>query len=181
MLIVSFSLNTWPATGASRAQMTAYGQQHYDAILWGAWLQAVGPVLVVLFAFTIVLLAGASARLAGWMTLFGAATLMTVSLAEIVVYIGALRTSPATMAQTSYALISAVQHLYFIVAAPALFLPLGGAAPRDRFLVRDHRVRAADPGTGPGVSRIGARDFTGATSIPDGDAGTRCLSSLEEQ
>jgi len=120
-----FSLNTGPATGASRAQMTAYGQQHHDAILWGAWLQAVGPVLVVLFAFTIVLLAGAAARLAGWMTLFGAATLMTVSLAEIVVYIGALHTSPATMAQTSYALISAVQHLYFIVAAPALFLPLG--------------------------------------------------------
>ena len=105
--------------------MTAYGQQHHDAILWGAWLQAVGPVFIVVFAFTIVLLAGAAGRLAEWMTLFGAATFMTVSLGEIVVYIGALHTSPATMAQTSYALISAVQHLYFIVAAPALFLPLG--------------------------------------------------------
>ena len=116
--------------------MTAYGQQHHDAILWGAWLQAVSPVLVVLFAFTIVLLAGAAARLAWWMTLFGAATLMTVSLAEIVVYIGALHTSPATMAQTSYALISAVQHLYFIVAAPALFLPLGLVILRSDVLPR---------------------------------------------
>jgi hypothetical protein len=58
------------------------------------------------------------------MTLFGAATLMTVSLAEIVGYIGARHASPATMAEISYALINAVQQLYFIVAAPALWLPL---------------------------------------------------------
>src|SRR5215469_14228491 len=59
------------------------------------------------------------------MTLFGAATLMTVSLVEIVGYIGTLHTSPATMPEISYALIHSVQHLYFIVAAPALWLPLG--------------------------------------------------------
>src|SRR6516225_8373237 len=125
LLIVSFAINPGPPAGASGAQMTAFGQQHYDAILWGAWLQAVGPVFIVVFAFTIVVAAGATVRLAGWMTLFGAATLMTVSLAEIVGYIGALHASPATMAEISHALISAVQHLYFIVAAPALWLPLG--------------------------------------------------------
>jgi hypothetical protein len=99
--------------------LTAFGQQNYDAILWGAWLQAAGPVFIVVFALTIVVRAGATARLAGWMTLFGAATLMTVSLVEIVFYIGALHTSPATMAGTSYALIHSAQHVYFIVAAPA--------------------------------------------------------------
>ena len=125
MLIVSFAINAGPPAGASGARLTAFGQQHYDAILWGAWLQAVGPVFIVVFAFTIVLQAGAAARLAGWMTLFGAATLMTVSLVEIVGYIGALQTSPATMAEISYAFIHSVQHLYFIVAAPALWLPLG--------------------------------------------------------
>ena len=125
MLIASVAVNPGPPAGASSAQLTAFGQQHYDAILWGAWLQAVGPVFIVLFAFTIVLLAGAAASLAGWMTLFGAATLMMVSLVEIVGYIGALHTSPATMAEISYALIHSVQHLYFIVAAPALWLPLG--------------------------------------------------------
>jgi hypothetical protein len=124
MLIVSFAINNGPPAGASDAQLTAFGQQNFDQILWGAWLQAVGPVFIVLFAFTIVLLAGAAARLAGWMTLFGAATLMTVSLVEIVGYIGALQTSPATMAEISYAFIHSVQHLYFIVAAPALWLPL---------------------------------------------------------
>jgi hypothetical protein len=82
-------------------------------------------MLIAVFALAIVVLAGATARLAGWMTLFGAATLMTVSLIEITGYIGTLHTSPATMPETSLALIHSVQHLWFIVGAPALFLPLG--------------------------------------------------------
>jgi len=125
MIGISFAINPGPPAGASGAQLTAFGQQHYDTISWGAWLQAVGPALIVVFALAIVVLAGATARLAGWMTLFGAATLMTVSLIEITGYIGTLHTSPATMAGTSLALIQSVQHLYFIVAAPAVWLPLG--------------------------------------------------------
>jgi hypothetical protein len=125
MIGISFAINPGPPAGASGAQLTAFGQQHHDAILWGSWLQAVGPALIAVFALALVVLAGATARLAGWMTLFGAATLMTVSLVEITGYIGTLQTSPATMDQTSLALIHSVQHLWFIVAAPALFLPLG--------------------------------------------------------
>jgi hypothetical protein len=59
------------------------------------------------------------------MTFFGATILMTVSLVEITFYIGALHTDPAVMPYISLVLISAVQHLYFIVAAPSLFFPLG--------------------------------------------------------
>ena len=125
MIGISFAINPGPPAGASAAQVAAFGQQHHDAILWGSWLQAVGPVLIVVFAFAVVVLAGATARLAGWMTLFGAATLMTVSLIEITGYIGVLHTSPATMPGTSLALICSVQHLWFIVGAPALWLPLG--------------------------------------------------------
>ena len=125
MIGISFAINPGPPAGASAAQVAAFGQQHHDAILWGSWLQAVGPVLIVLFALAIVFLAGATTRLAGWMTLFGTAALMTVSLIEITGYIGTLQTSPATMGLTSLALIYSVQHLYFIVAAPAVFLPLG--------------------------------------------------------
>ena len=125
MIGISFAINPGPPAGASGARLTAFGQQHHDAILWGAWLQAVGPALIVLFALAVVALAGATARLAGWMTLFGAATLMTVSLIEITGYLGTLYTSPATMPGTSLALIHAVQHLWLIVAAPALWLPLG--------------------------------------------------------
>lgn len=101
------------------------GNQYYTSILWGSWLQAVGPLLTVLFAYAIVCLAGATTRLAGWMTMFGGTILMMVSLVEITFYISALNSNPATMGLTSLDLIHAVQHLYFIVAAPALFLPLG--------------------------------------------------------
>jgi len=125
MIGISFAINNGPPAGASGAQLTAFGQQHHDVILWGSWLQAIGPALITVFALALVFLAGATTRLAGWMTLFGAATLMTVSLIEITGYIGTLHTSPATMAGTSLALIQSVQHLYFIVAAPAVWLPLG--------------------------------------------------------
>lgn len=126
MLSASFGLNVGPPSDATTsAQLIAFDHQNFALILWGAWLQATGPVFIVLFAFCIVSQAGAITRVAGWMTLFGASTLMTVSLVEIVFYISALYDTPATMVLISYELISAVQHLYFIVAAPALFLPLG--------------------------------------------------------
>ena len=59
------------------------------------------------------------------MTFFGATILMTVSLIEITFYISALHADPAVMPYISLVLISAVQHLYFIIAAPSLFFPLG--------------------------------------------------------
>jgi hypothetical protein len=125
LLGISFAINPGPPAGASDAQVTAFVQQHHDAILWGSWLQAVSPVLITVFTLAIVFLAGATTRLAGWMTLFGVATLMAVNLIEITGYIGTLHTSPATMPETSLALIYSVQHLWFIVAAPAVWLPTG--------------------------------------------------------
>ena len=125
LILVSFTINSGPPPGATSAELIKFGQQYYASVLWGAWLQAVGPVLIILFAFSLVHLAGATQRLSGWMTFFGATTLMTVSLIEITFYISALHTDPPVMPSVSLALISAVQHLYFIVAAPALFLPLG--------------------------------------------------------
>jgi len=126
MLGVSFSINVGPpADATTSAQLIAFDHQSFASVLWGAWLQAIGPVFIVLFAFRIVSLAGATTRVVGWMTLFGASILMTVSLVEIVFYISALYDTPSTMAQISYELIHAVQHLYFIVASPAFFIPLG--------------------------------------------------------
>jgi len=59
------------------------------------------------------------------MTLFGASVLMTVNLMEVGFYISALNVEPAVMPFISLRVIFAVQHLYFVVAAPALFLPVG--------------------------------------------------------
>ena len=125
LIVISFNINPGPPLGATHAELIQFGQRYYASVLWGAWLQAVGPVLIVLFAFSLVHLAGAAQRLSGWMTFFGATTLMTVSLIETTFYIAALHTDPPMMPFISLRLISAVQHLYFIVAAPALFLPLG--------------------------------------------------------
>ena len=136
LLIVSFAINNGPPPDPSNAELIKFGQQHFANVLWGAWMQAVGPVLIVLFAFALVHLAGATLRLAGWMTFFGATVLMAVSLIEITFYIAALNMDPATMPSISLRLIYAVQHLYFIVAAPSLFLPLGFVLVRSSVLPR---------------------------------------------
>jgi hypothetical protein len=125
LLALSFATAIGPPADATYTEMVKFGREHYRGILWGAWLQAVGPVLIVLFAFALVHLAGAADRLAGWMTLFGATVLMMVSLIEIAFYIAALSPDPAVTPFISLRVIYAVQHLYFIVAAPAVFLPLG--------------------------------------------------------
>ena len=125
MLVASFSINPGLPGDAPVQAMIEFGQQHFAGELWGAWLQAVGPVFIVLFAFALVHLAGATQRLAGWMTIFGAMTLMTVSLIEITFYISGMFFVPEMMPAVSIKLVYAVQHLYFMVAAPTLFFPLG--------------------------------------------------------
>ena len=136
LLGLSFATNAGPPPNATNAELMKFGHDNYAHILWGAWMQAIGPVLIVLFAFSLVHLAGATQRLAGWMTFFGATILMTVSLVEITFYISALHADPATMPYICLVLISAVQHLYFIVAAPSLFLPLGIVLLRSAVLPR---------------------------------------------
>jgi hypothetical protein len=125
MLVASFSLNVGPPPGATDDQLIAFSHANFTSILLGAWLQAVGPVFIVILAFRIVTLAGATTRVDGWMTLFGVSALMTVSLVEIVFYMSALHDRPPMTVTVSYQLIQSVQHLYFIVAAPAVFIPLG--------------------------------------------------------
>jgi len=136
LLVTSFAINPGLPAGVSDAAMSIFAQQHYAAELWGAWLQAVGPVFIVLLAFALVQLAGATNRLAGWMTILGATTLTTVSLIEITFYLSAMFNEPAAMPAISLKLIYAVQHLYFFVAAPALFFPLGLVLLGSRVLPR---------------------------------------------
>src|SRR5215472_15450236 len=90
LLGLSFAINSGAPSGGTDAQLLQFAQHNYAQVLWGAWLQAVGPVLIVLFAFSLVHMAGAEHRLAGWMTFFGTATLITVSLIEVTFYISAL-------------------------------------------------------------------------------------------
>lgn len=136
LLVVSFMINPGPPEQATNEELVAFGRQYFTSILWGAWLQAVGPLLIVLFAFALVVLAGATGRFAGWATMFGATVLMTVSLIEITFYIGALFVEPVVIGPIALGLIHAVQHLYFIVGAPALFFPLGAVLLQSTVLPR---------------------------------------------
>ncbi len=125
MLIVSFNINPGPPQGASYEQLISFGHQYYGSILWGAWLQTIGPFLIILFAFSLVFLSSASQTLGGWMVFFGAGILMTISLIEISFYIAVLFKDPPQGSLFGLNIIYAVQHLYFIIGAPALFIPLG--------------------------------------------------------
>jgi hypothetical protein len=125
MLTISFNINPGPPLNATLDQITVFGHRYFASILWGAWLQAVGPFFIVLFALALVSHAGATKQLAGLMTLFGACTLMTVSLIEITFYMAALFENPPLSTLMGMNVIHAVQHLYFIIAAPAFFIPLG--------------------------------------------------------
>jgi hypothetical protein len=121
LLIISFNINPGPQPNATLNQLIEFGNRYYTEILWGAWLQAVAPV----FAFSLVKLAGSTNTLGGWMTMFGAVILMIVSLIEITFYIAAVFITPKIGILITLNDIHAVQHLYFIVAAPTLFISLG--------------------------------------------------------
>jgi hypothetical protein len=125
MLIPSFIINPGPPPNSTVAQLIAFGNQYHNSIVIGAWLQAVSPFLLILFAFAIVHLAGATTRLVGWMTMMAGTILVMVSLVEVVFYLSAANGNLATTGLMSLDLLSAVQHLYSMVAAPALFLALG--------------------------------------------------------
>src|SRR5260221_3780145 len=123
ILFLSFSLN--PAPPTDPAQLTAYGKQYHNAILVGAWLQAISPLLIIFFVLAILHLAKATTRFAGLATLLGGSIFMIVALIEVTFYLGAANAHNLTTALLSLSFVNAVQHLYSIVAAPALIIPLG--------------------------------------------------------
>jgi hypothetical protein len=133
MLVVSFSINPGPPDNPSPSQLIAFGNAYHTQILAGAWLQAAGAALTIVFALAIVHLAGATTRFGGWLTLFGGLLLVVTSLVEVTFFLSAVNATQVTAALTSLDLIHAAQHLYFMVAAPAVFLPLGA-------VIRDSRV-----------------------------------------
>jgi hypothetical protein len=126
VLVSSFVMNPAPPAEFSVSQLRDFAVQHHNGIVFGAWLQGMGSLLLVLFAIAVVHLAGATHTFAGWVTLLAGATILMVSLVEISFYLGAVQAAEAgdlTSGMVSNALIKAVQHVFLI--APALLLPLG--------------------------------------------------------
>jgi hypothetical protein len=83
MLIAHFQIPSHvPGDNSSPATITQFVLHHHAAILATAWLQGFGPFPYVLFALGVVYLAGAMTRLAGWVTLFASAVILTLSLID---------------------------------------------------------------------------------------------------
>jgi hypothetical protein len=125
ILGISFAINPAPPAGATTVQLADFASQHYGSIVLGAWMQATGSLLVVLFALALVHFAGASQRYAGWITLLSGSVILMVSLVEVALYLSAVQAAvdgDVTTGLTSAAVIKQVQHLFLI--APALLLPL---------------------------------------------------------
>jgi hypothetical protein len=147
-LVSSFIMNPAPPADFSLAQLRDFAVQHYNDIVFGAWLQRIGSILLVLFAIALVHLARATHQFAGWITLPAGTTILMVSLVEITFYLGAVDAAEAgdlTSGTVSNALIKAVQHVFLI--APALLLPLGAVLLGSPVLPRTFAYLALAIGT----------------------------------
>lgn len=136
-LVASFVINPAPPAEATVAQLADFANLNHSTIVAGGWLQGMGSLLIVLFALSLVHFAGALHRLAGWITLLAAATILAVSLLEVTFYLAAVQaagTGDVASGLASHNLIKAVQHVFLI--APALLLPVGVVLAGSQILPR---------------------------------------------
>jgi hypothetical protein len=117
-----------PALDASAPQVADVGARYHLLLLLGAWLQATGTLLCVVFFLALVWLAAATTRLAGMLTMVGAATLLAVTAIEgafTIDWAQAAANGHAATALTSYDVMSVFVHVFPIAPAPLVYLPLG--------------------------------------------------------
>jgi hypothetical protein len=136
-LITAFIVNPGVPAGDTIPQAIAWNTQHHDAILIGSWLQTTGTFLSIVFVIALLHLAGALSRVTGWVTFFGGTILMMVSLTEVTFYLLTLQGSSSNDGVTvslGLQLIAAIQHGYSLIAAPAVFFPLGAVILQSRVL-----------------------------------------------
>jgi hypothetical protein len=117
-----------PPADASAAQVASAATQYQTTWFLGAWIQATGSLLSVVFYLALVHLAGGMSRLAGTLTLLGSAVLLTVALVEGVFTIGFAQAAAAghpDASLTSYLLMGVFIHIFPLVPAPLIYLSLG--------------------------------------------------------
>jgi len=76
------ALTNWPYAGASATQLTTYANHHQTLFFAGAWFQATGTLLSIVFFLAIVQLAGAATRLPGLVVIVASAALVGLVLVE---------------------------------------------------------------------------------------------------
>jgi hypothetical protein len=114
--------------GASEAQVLHVATQYHDMWLLGAWLQATGSLLSVIFLLGLVQLAGGVTRFSGVLAVLGCAVLLGVVLIEGAFTIDLAQAAVdghSATSVTSFDVMTVFAHIYPIVPAPLIFLPLG--------------------------------------------------------
>ena len=131
-LMCYFSAPFWlmplPTPDAGMEKVVEFGKQYHDIILWDTWLQQFGSILSVIFALSLVQLAGASMRFSGRLTLLVSGVVLALSLAEGTFVLGALEAGHnghPEAALTCFELTYVFIHIFLL--APSLFLVMGSA------------------------------------------------------
>jgi hypothetical protein len=107
--------------------------------LLGAWFQAIGSLLSVVFFLGLVHLAGGTSRFSGVLALLGCAVLLGVVLIEGAFTIDLAQAAldgHAATSVTSFDVMTVFAHIYPIVPAPLIFLALGTILVESRLLPR---------------------------------------------
>lgn len=128
-----------PPPDATAAQVASVAIQYHNTWFLGAWIQATGTLLSVVFFIALIHLAGAATRLAGMLTLLGSAVLLAIVLVEGAFTIDlaqAAANGHLETALTSYDLMGVFIHIYPFAPAPLIFLSLGAVLLGSRVLPR---------------------------------------------
>jgi hypothetical protein len=121
-----FNFMPLPAPDATPAQILTFGRTYYTTILFDTWLQQIGTILSVIFALSLIHIAGVSKTLAGKLTLLTAGVITSLSLAEGTFVLGAVQSGDhghLDAALTCFELTNVFIHIFLL--APSLFLMMG--------------------------------------------------------
>jgi hypothetical protein len=140
----------WPYGGASAAQLISYGESHETLFYAGAWLQATGTLLSVIFFLTLVQLAGAASRLWGILVIVASTALLSLVLVEAVFLVAvpqAAATGDAATVVTAFTLSNGIFVRVFPLApASASYIALGAIILESHVLPRAFGISALSIG-----------------------------------
>jgi hypothetical protein len=134
-----------PAPNASVTDISSVAAQYHNTWYLGAWIQALGSTLSLIFFLALVYLSGASTKFTGILTQFGSAVLLSVTLIEgafTIELAQAALNGHAETSVTSYDLMGVFVHIFPLAPAPLILIPLGIALYGSRLLPRALAVLA---------------------------------------
>ncbi len=133
-------LVNWPMGNVTTQQLATFANHNRSIFFLGAWFQGLGSALSVLFFIGIVVLARATDRLAGMVTVAASAVLLGLSLVEgafLMTVPLAVASGHAATAQTTFDLSTVTfVHVFPIVPVPAVLFSLGAVILGSRLLPR---------------------------------------------